>query len=482
MQIHRDVKPTNIMLGNDGMPRLADFGLLADVGCEECGADPCYVAPEMAAKNAAGLRPLTDPDASVAELNAEELDSWGLGMTLAQLLDGGRLPRALDATRPENRDEEARLDRVAAFDFAGYVDGLVPGPQHSRLRSFIKRLLDRSPETRMTPEQAQQHQFVRPHLAATQAELAAMAQPGSRWSKLCAEARVMASELELLRLQAEIAARAQRQVAVQGQEQQQVRSECTQHEQQLRQLQQESAVLVARKQDLDAHVARQRAGLQQQQQALAQAQAAADAKLAAEQLHVTAAQQRLAATRASKAAAAAQLQEVLQQQGQASAVQVVLPQLAAIKTGNPAADSAATAAAAVAASPVLRLLLERHALAPATPLPAEAVLLSTPRMSQGEAAPGLASLSSLSSSSGGGISVSSSGTMMGDEGTTAAVGCLAGLWRRAAGKRCLARAQSEAPGARAACKAIVQDAAVAWKKAAARVASAKQRLQSVLRR
>ncbi len=49
--LHRDIKPQNIILGDDGVPRLVDFGLAAAVaseGLHEVAGSPPYMAPEQA--------------------------------------------------------------------------------------------------------------------------------------------------------------------------------------------------------------------------------------------------------------------------------------------------------------------------------------------------------------------------------------------------------------------------------------------------
>jgi len=77
---HRDVKPANILLTDDGEPMLLDFNLAANQQdtAPAAGGTPRYMAPEQ-------IEALTDPAAHVGA----PADLYALGVVLHELLTGG---------------------------------------------------------------------------------------------------------------------------------------------------------------------------------------------------------------------------------------------------------------------------------------------------------------------------------------------------------------------------------------------------------
>jgi hypothetical protein len=124
--LHRDLKPGNVLIMEDGTLKLSDFGLVKDVGPEASGGQSSlgavlgtwrYMAPEQ--QSAGPVSPATDV--------------YALGVILAEMATG---------ERPE---PDAQVGRGTTLHRSAFVRKL-PAP----LREFLGRCTDVSPANRPT--------------------------------------------------------------------------------------------------------------------------------------------------------------------------------------------------------------------------------------------------------------------------------------------------------------------------------------------
>ncbi|MDX3236771.1 protein kinase [Streptomyces sp. ME03-5709C] len=128
--LHRDVKPGNVLIGNDGRVVLTDFGIAMVEGSSaitrtgELVGSPEYLAPERAL----GRRP------------GPESDLWSLGVLLYVAVEGGS---------PFRRD-------TALSTLRAVVDEELPAPRRAGpLAPVIAGLLHKDPADRLPGEEAQ---------------------------------------------------------------------------------------------------------------------------------------------------------------------------------------------------------------------------------------------------------------------------------------------------------------------------------------
>jgi mitogen-activated protein kinase 15 len=168
--VHRDLKPTNVLINADASIKLCDFGLARAVGCGDCPDDMTdyvatrwYRAPEI-------LFASTHYSAAV--------DLWAAGCIVAELVTGrplfpgtstmDQLERVVACTGLPSPEDLSSLD-------SEYAQSMLASLSHTKGRvtlaekmdgapeeavDLVRRLIALNPAERPTAEQALEHPFV----------------------------------------------------------------------------------------------------------------------------------------------------------------------------------------------------------------------------------------------------------------------------------------------------------------------------------
>lgn len=128
--LHRDIKPTNILIDSSGTPKLVDFGLASFTDAD---------TTQTGAGNIVGTHAFVPPELFDGEKSDEQSDLYQLGLVLYEMVSG---------VRALGKPDIGALITGRAFDNLKPIEEVMPTLDFE-LADIISSLLERSPEKRM---------------------------------------------------------------------------------------------------------------------------------------------------------------------------------------------------------------------------------------------------------------------------------------------------------------------------------------------
>lgn len=171
--LHRDMKPSNLLLNSDCLVKIADFGLARSVASLENDKVPNPVLTDYVA-----TRWYRAPEILLgSNAYTKGVDMWSIGCILGELLGGkpmfpgtstmNQLDKIMEVTgRPSQEDVEAVKSHFASSMLETlpptkprYLADMFPNASPEAL-DLLRRLLKFSPNKRITAEEALKHPYV----------------------------------------------------------------------------------------------------------------------------------------------------------------------------------------------------------------------------------------------------------------------------------------------------------------------------------
>ncbi|XP_038901954.1 mitogen-activated protein kinase kinase kinase 18-like [Benincasa hispida] len=144
--VHCDIKARNILIGRDGVAKLADFGCAkwATSQTDPIGGTPLFMAPEVARGEHQGFA----------------ADIWSIGCTIIEMATGGGSPW------PKTTDD---TDPISTLYRIGYSEESpeIPCFLSEEAKDFLEKCLKGNPSERWTANQLVNHPFLRELNSAT---------------------------------------------------------------------------------------------------------------------------------------------------------------------------------------------------------------------------------------------------------------------------------------------------------------------------
>eukprot|EP00760_Papus_ankaliazontas_P020604 PhM_4_TR18470/c1_g1_i1/m.32539 len=143
--VHRDIKGDNILVGNDGVVKLADFGCSREInslcskthGCRSMVGTPYWMAPEVIRDDSTGYGP--------------KADIWSVGCTIVEMLTG----------KPPWPEFNSMWTAIYHIAHSTGLPSQIPNDLPPEIMDFLLKTFDRDPMTRASAAELMEHPWLK---------------------------------------------------------------------------------------------------------------------------------------------------------------------------------------------------------------------------------------------------------------------------------------------------------------------------------